>query len=169
MKAVKKIIHTTIFVPIILLAHGTNTHLEIEKKVSKQDIFIVEEQNIYKEINTQYMKNIKPIFEKKCFDCHGSVSNYPWYYNVPGVKQMMDYDIKEAKKHMDMSKDFPFISHETPLNDLTSLKDIAIKGSMPPLRYVLGHWNSSLAEDEKQVLKKWSEESISKLKRVNDE
>lgn len=154
--------------PLILSAHGDKEHTveTIETKIVQQKST---KPLIYKEINDGYINNVKPVFQKKCFDCHGSISNYPWYYKVPAVKQMIDSDITEAKKHLDMSKDFPFISHETPLNDLKSLRDIAIEGGMPPLRYILGHWNSSLTKDEKKSIKKWAEESMKKLKGVGYE
>jgi len=60
--------------------------------------------------------------------------------------------LKRQKKHLDISKDFPFISHETPLKDLKSLRFIGLKGGMPPLRYILGHWKSTLNDDEKKSL-----------------
>jgi len=164
----KLFMYLIVLSPLGLLAHGGEIH-SVEKKVivtqkpNKDQSLLT----VYSSINNKYMKEIKPIFVKKCFDCHGTITKYPWYYKVLGIKQMMDYDMKEAKKHMDMSKDFPFISHETPMKDLKSLKEIGLKGSMPPLRYILGHWDASLSETEKQSLIKWSEESISSLKEVN--
>jgi len=68
-----------------------------------------------------------------------------------------------------MSQDFPFISHETPLKDLKSLREVGLKNTMPPLRYILGHWDSSLSQEEKQRIIKWSEDSISILKGEGNE
>ncbi len=119
--------------------------------------------NKYKKINEQYLKDIKPIFEAKCFNCHSSTTNYPFYYKIPGVRTMIDKDIKEAKSHIDFSKDFPFISHETPLNDLKSLKKIALEGGMPPLRYIVAHWDSKLSDKDKKVILKWTENAIELL------
>lgn len=118
----------------------------------------------YKEINTLYLQNIKPIFEKKCFDCHSDDQRFPWYYKIPGIKQMIVHDIKEAKKHMNMKQDFPFISHETPLKDLESLREIGKKGGMPPLRYIIGHWDSMLTDNERKSIILWTEKSILLLK-----
>lgn len=49
-------------------------------------------------INQEYLKTVKPIFQKSCFDCHGNTTVYPWYYKVPGVKQLIDNDIDEVKQ-----------------------------------------------------------------------
>ena len=67
-----------------------------------------------KEINSLYIKNIRPVFQRKCFDCHSNNTRYPWYSNLPLVKDLINDDITEAKKHMDMSNDFPFQGHGSP-------------------------------------------------------
>ncbi len=71
--------------------------------------------------------------------------------------------MSEAKKHLDMSKGFPFISHETPLKDLKSLREVIEENDMPPFQYVLGHWDSMLTKEEQKKLYQWVEESINKL------
>ena len=151
--------------PLFLMGHGGNNH--------KEQVIVVEttkkviESNISKEnlkiINKAYIEDIKPIFKIKCFDCHGKIETYPWYYKLPGIKQLMDYDMKEAKKHLDMSKDFPFLSHETPLKDLESLKEVIEESDMPPFQYVLGHWDSRLTKEEEKKLYQWVEDSLKKL------
>jgi len=123
---------------------------------SKEEII----QKTYQEINSAYLSDIKPIFEKKCFDCHGTLTKKPWYYDIPVVSYMIQKDMREAKEHMDIRKDFPFVSHESPYNDLKSLKEIGVNGGMPPLQYIIGHWNSKLTDDERKKLVIWSEKSM---------
>ncbi|MFT5835545.1 MAG: hypothetical protein ACI9RG_000438 [Sulfurimonas sp.] len=164
------LILSLLVIPVSVFGHGDNKHIEKTKVVAKTDITKDEElRQTHASINSNYIKNIKPIFEKKCFDCHGSVTTFPWYYKVPGVKQMMDYDIKEAKKHMDMSKDFPFISHDTTLKDLESLNSVSIKNEMPPLRYLLGHWDARLDKSEQEKIGTWTKDSIKQIKEVSYE
>ncbi len=162
-------ISLSLLLPFVLFAHGDKEHTETSTPIQETQTSSASKLSAYKSINTEYLKKIQPIFEKKCFDCHGKVKNFPWYYVVPGVKQMIDYDIKEAKKHIDMSGNFPFISHESPLQDLQSLKEVAIENDMPPFRYLLGHWDAKLTDEEKQLLLEWSDQSILKLKGVRHE
>lgn len=150
--------------PVSMFAHGDEHHDAVKKNVDLNQTI-----RIYAEVNREYIQKVRPIFEKKCFDCHANVTQYPWYYKIPGIKQMMDYDIREAKKHMDMSKNFPFVSHATPLKDLKSIHKTTIEGDMPPLRYVLGHWDSRLNENEKQTIITWSKDSIASLKASRNE
>lgn len=110
-------------------------------------------------INEAYQKDVKGIFLQKCLTCHGASTKMPWYYSIPGVKQLMDSDVKEAKKHMDMSNDFPFVGHGNPLDDLHALDKSISKGNMPPIQYRLIHWNSSLNANEIKAIKTWIENS----------
>ena len=141
-------------------------HEDHDADVVKKRTTVDKNLPIYELINSSYIADVKPIFEKKCFDCHSNATKFPWYYKIPGFKQMIDYDIKKAKKHIDMSKDFPFISHTTPLKDLESLREVVIENDMPPLRYIIAHWDARLSKSERETIVKWSEESISKLREI---
>lgn len=110
-------------------------------------------------INSSYLKNVKLIFKQKCFDCHTNQTHYPWYYPIPGIKYLIDDDIQEAQKHLDMNDDFPFGGHGSPKEDLEGIKKVVEDGEMPPLRYRLLHWGSALTEEEKTVVFKWVEDS----------
>lgn len=118
----------------------------------------------YMKINEEYKSTIKPIFQKSCFDCHSNATTYPWYYKVPGVKQLIDSDIKESKKHLDFSNDFPFISHETPQKDLDAIGKAIKNGSMPPFLYQVMHRDSNLSKSEIKQVEKWIEKSQETLK-----
>jgi len=134
-----------------------NLAKELTRPMSSKEEII---KKTYQTINNAYLSDIKPIFEKKCFDCHGVLKNKPWYYDIPGISYMIQKDIKESKEHMDMRKDFPFVSHESPYNDLKSIKEIGLNGGMPPLQYIIGHWDSKLTDNERKKLLIWSEQSM---------
>jgi hypothetical protein len=118
----------------------------------------------YKLINIDYQKEVKAIFKKSCFDCHSSSTVFPWYYKIPGVKQLIDSDIKEAKKHLDFSFDFPFKSHELPKNDLYSISFAIHKKTMPPIQYRILHSDIALSESEKVIIEAWIQKSVARLK-----
>jgi len=158
---VKSLILTLLIVPITLLGHGNEKH--DETRITLTPVVMSMDENkteVFKEINEAYIKEVKPIFKAKCFDCHGTIESYPWYYKVPGIKQLMDWDMEESKEHLDMRKDFPFVSHESPLEDLKSLKEVIEEDDMPPIQYVLGHWDSYLTKLEKETVYEWVDGSI---------
>jgi len=74
----------------------------------------LKQQEAFLEINREYLRTIKPVFSKQCLDCHSDHGHLPGYYRIPGVKWLIDRDIGEARKTIDMSNDFPFIGKATP-------------------------------------------------------
>lgn len=123
--------------------------------------------HITEQINRAYLANIKHIFVKKCMDCHGNNTKYPWYYIIPIFHSVINYDIKKAKEHIDFSTDFPFISHASLEEDLSSITESIQKNEMPPFRYRLFHPTSALTDAEKQKVTQWTSESLKLLKDFN--
>jgi hypothetical protein len=114
-------------------------------------------QDQIEKINNYYMKTIKPIFQRKCFDCHSSQTLYPWYHRLPGIKNWLDQDVSEGRKHLEMTKDFPFGGHGNPIDDLQAIRETTLKNSMPPTPYRFMHPSSQLSEEEKEEILKWIE------------
>ncbi len=110
-------------------------------------------------IHAAYLRDIKPIFDQKCSDCHGTIRQYPRYYAIPGIKQFIDSDIREAKEHMDFSKDFPFGGHGSPLENLKAIREDTEEGEMPPFLYLLMHRENKLTQEEEARILRWVEDS----------
>jgi hypothetical protein len=125
--------------------HHPSTPLSADTKMSLE------------KLNEQYLKDIKPIFQAKCFDCHSSQSRLPWYQKVPGAKQLIENDIAEAKEHLNMETDFPFKSHAAPIEDLNAIDESISKSDMPPLRYRFLHPQNALSTEEKEKVHRWVE------------
>lgn len=128
-------------------------HVEKEKQIQ------------YARINEMYVAKVKPIFQKKCMDCHGGESKFPWYHHIPGIMQAIDADVRESKEHIDLSGGFPFKSHASPEEDLDACREIAQKGSMPPLGYRLLHWDSKLTDEDKKAILEWVDQAQKELKK----
>ena len=153
-----------VLTPFLVFAHGKEDHADEQKKMPSMHDNQQQMMSMHNNINQEYQKYVKPIFKTKCFDCHGVVDKYPWYIKLPGIKQLMEYDIREAKKHLDMTKDYPFGGHGEPIDDLKSIRKAVADGTMPPLRYRVAHWDSRLNKEEKVVLKNWIDSALKILK-----
>lgn len=139
----------------ISLGHGAKGH---PKDSPNTDVASV------KKIGAAYQKSVAPIFKKSCFDCHSSSTRYPWYHKVPGIRSVIDDDIQEALKHLDLSDGFPFKGHGSPRADLEALSKVFKEGTMPPRRYRWMHPGSEITSEEKQVLDKWISTSCDLLR-----
>jgi len=115
---------------------------------------------VSKTINESYIKNVKSIFQKSCFDCHSNQTQYPWYAKIPGAKQLIASDVAEANSHLDMSEDFPFKGHGSPIEDLEAIRKAVVENSMPPFRYWMLHDGSRLSGEEKKTVLVWVNSSI---------
>lgn len=119
-----------------------------------------------KTINETYLKLVKPIFQKSCFDCHSQNPSLPWYYKIPLAHELMEGDMKEAKEHLDMTRDFPFQGHGSPLEDLKAMRKTIEDQIMPPFRYRIMHSRSGLTDEERRTVLMWIDESEKTL--MND-
>jgi hypothetical protein len=116
------------------------------------------------QINVAYVSRVKPILAKGCGDCHTGQTVYPWYYVLPGIKQLIDHDVEEAKEHLDMSQDFPFEGHGDAVDDLKALRRTIKENSMPPISYRWMHQDVALSEAEKRIVVEWVEESLQTIR-----
>lgn len=123
---------------------------EIEREVYEELL------NVFNKINADYRHTAFPLFKKACFDCHSRYTIYPWYHYIPVVKQIIDRDIATAKLHLDMSNDFPFYGHASPEEDLEAIKSVIENESMPPFRYEILHPEAKLTENERSIIKDWT-------------
>ena len=115
-------------------------------------------------IREDYRRRVEPIFKKSCMDCHSSQTRYPWYHKVPGIRQLLDSDISEARHHLDFSEGYPFKSHATPTEDLDAIAESIQKGAMPPFSYRVMHRDAAMSDDEKNTVLNWVETSKLLLK-----
>lgn len=150
----------------ITYAHqGHHHHEEVPLTHSEEEVRATK----LKIIGDSYRARVKPIFQKSCFDCHSNQAAYPWYYKIPGAKQLIDSDIKESKEHIDLSNDFPFKGHGTPDEDLKAIVDEVEKNDMPPFRYRIMHPSNKLSDQDKKTIINWATEGIAILKEKNHE
>ena len=140
----------------MLNAHEGIRHKEETKKIRNETL---------SRMNQLYKKEIKAIFQKKCFDCHSGQTKFPWYFKLPVVRQWMEKDIKEGLKHLDLSNDFPFGGHGTPIEDLEAIRKTVREKTMPPLRYMLTHRHSSLTDQEEKAILEWIATSLNLILR----
>lgn len=158
-KIFKYILSNLIFLMISKISYAHENHRrEKEKRKDARNQELILEQ-----INSRYLKDVKNIFEKKCANCHGGHTGYPWYYKLPFAKDLIDSDVTEAKKHLDFSQGFPFEGHGTPKEDLEVIAKSVSEGTMPPFRYWVLHWDHRINEAERKVILNWTNESLNVL------
>jgi hypothetical protein len=76
---------------------------------------------------------------------------------------MIDDDIKEGRKHLDMTDGFPFGGHGGPANDLEAIREELEEGEMPLLSYRMMHWGAKPSAAEKDSIYSWIDRGLNSL------
>ena len=147
-------------------AHKAHKHIETTPKPVADEVRV---KLVMEQINAAYKKEIKPIFQRTCYDCHSQNTRYPWYSNIPGVKQLIASDIKEARKHLDLTDDYPFKGHGSPQEDLDAIEEAIKNNEMPPWRYRLMHADARINDEEKSKIFEWIDVSRKKIESNGEE
>jgi len=93
----------------------------------------------------------KAVLVTKCADCHSSETRWPVYARIAPGSWLIERDIVEARKKMDLSQ---WEKLPADRQDVLVAKVIqeAKSGDMPPLQYRLLHWNAKLSKADVQAL-----------------
>jgi cytochrome c len=101
--------------------------------------------------NANMPASAKAVLVAKCADCHSSETRWPVYSWVAPGSWLIERDIVEARKKMDLSR-----WEEMPAEkqDVLMAKIVqeAKSGDMPPLQYVALHWDARLSKDDVAAL-----------------
>lgn len=148
-----------------VLGHGKETHAEKKDAaqaegaggtLSGEQATAMARESLLNEVAKDYEETAGPVLGAKCADCHGEPESLPWYYAIPGVSHLIDADMEEGRKHLDLRGGFPFGGHGTPLEDVRAIAKALEEDSMPPLRYLMMHWDGSLTEAEAKTVLGWT-------------
>ena len=149
---------------VAVMAHEGEKHEETPPPPVEVKVVL---DSIYRLINQSYLQ-VEPILRKDCYNCHSDQTKYPWYYKLPLIKGLIDKDIEEGRKHLDLSNGFPFGGHGEPLEDLAAIREEIEEGEMPPWNYRLMHWGSSIEGSARDSLFTWIDSTMDLLRQVYD-
>ncbi|HEX3373900.1 MAG TPA: heme-binding domain-containing protein [Edaphobacter sp.] len=93
----------------------------------------------------------KAVLVSKCADCHSSETRWPVYSRIAPGSWLMELDIVEARKKMDLSR-----WEQMPVDQqdvlMAKIVEEAKSGDMPPVQYRLLHWDAKLSKTDVQAL-----------------
>lgn len=94
---------------------------------------------------------------QKCKDCHTAHTEYPFYYNLPLIKDLIDQDIKKGRAYFNMDEEIFNKEFDSDISaaSLNRIKAVLEDGSMPPLQYKLMHWDANFSDTEKKIMLTW--------------
>ena len=107
--------------------------------------------------DTNPPENVKLILKENCFDCHSSITRYPWYNNITPVNYWMADHIKHAKGHFNVSK-WNDYSVKKKNHKLEELIEMVEKKEMPFPSYTWMHGDAKLNSDQIESVLDWAKQ-----------
>lgn len=102
------------------------------------------------------LAKVAPILAEKCVVCHSQNPELPFYGKFPVARQLMEYDVRTGVKHVNFVKEF-FPATPGPVSEvmLAKLEYTTERDSMPPIQYLIMHWNHFPRAEEKEAIIEW--------------
>jgi cytochrome c551/c552 len=126
----------------------------VPTKLNKKDLAAV---------GLAYQRDVEPILKQACFDCHSTNTVYPWYHEIPGVRQYLDSHVEHGLHDLDLTNGFPFDPKVPVMRQIRRIGRVVKSGDMPLWDYRLMHPQARLSDDQKKIIVDWAESSYQKL------
>ncbi len=93
-----------------------------------------------------------------CLECHAAGAPVPFYGKLPVIGPVVQADMKQGTNYVDLTAMVEALENSQPVSetDLAKVENTALSGSMPPAKYYMAHWGTSLNGDEKAVIIGWA-------------
>lgn len=101
-------------------------------------------------------QNVQAVLKRACYDCHSNETVWPWYSKVSPVKFVISEHVMDGRKHLNFSEWDKYDAKRQD-NKLEEAWEEIEKGAMPLKGYVPMHKEAKLSEQDKQLIKEWTE------------
>lgn len=132
-----------------------------DKRKSMEEIIV--------EANASF-EEIKPIIQKKCFDCHDTNTRLKFYARIlPRLNPLYKHQV-EGLKAIDFVDTFPLKAQGAPpqLALLKSIRNQVIDRTMPLKSYRLVYRNRRVFNSDEEKILAWTDPLIHKLEEYNE-
>jgi hypothetical protein len=112
-------------------------------------------------VKTEYTRSIEPILQAKCFQCHDSTDERPFFYSLPVVgplvlQKYVNREIAEGRAQFDFSKGLPTDRIGAAMEFILGVREVASSATMPPLDYAMARPSSFLSAEERRAMIHWA-------------
>ena len=111
----------------------------------------------------EYVEQVRPILASKCFACHNSEVEGPWYTSLPAPIDLGRSDIAWGRQRLDLARPVPFHSESSAIGRgayLIALRTALLDDSMPPLGYLVLHPTTFVRKTQRDRIVAWTERAL---------
>lgn len=143
---IKKIVWVSILGSILLIQFIPTGRPEVVDK-NENDLLA----------NNTVPDSVALLLKQACYDCHSNQTFYPWYAYVAPVSWLVVRDVKEGRKHLNLS-DWESLSKKDKAEHLSDINDEVSMGSMPLVIYPIMHPEARLTAKQRQLIVDWTDD-----------
>lgn len=107
--------------------------------------------------HSQVPAEVRAILVEKCADCHSNRPNVPVYGHFAPVSWLMERDIIEARKAMNLSLWDSYSADRQQTLAAKMVQETKLH-EMPPMQYRMIHWNARIGDDDLKIFGRWAHE-----------
>jgi len=102
-------------------------------------------------------EEVKLILKESCYDCHSSITKYPWYNAITPINYWMADHIKNGSKHLNFSKwdDYTVKKKDHKLDEVIEMVE---NNEMPLPSYTWVHGDAKLNDIQKRKILTWAKQ-----------
>jgi cytochrome c len=98
---------------------------------------------------------VRTILAAKCGDCHSSLTHAPFYGRFAPVSWLMERDIVEARKAMNLSLWDTYPADQQQTIEAKILHETR-SDEMPPVQYRMIHWDARIVDADLRIFDQWA-------------
>jgi cytochrome c len=98
---------------------------------------------------------VRAILVEKCADCHSNQTRAPLYGHFAPVSWLMERDIVEARKAMNLSL-WDTYSADRQQTLAAKIVQETKSNEMPPVQYRMIHWNARIGDADLKIFGQWA-------------
>jgi hypothetical protein len=96
------------------------------------------------------------VFRTACYDCHSNETRWPWYGYVAPVSWLVAHDVRDGREELNFSE-WSLLLDEDAEELREEIWEEVEEGEMPLRKYRWMHSDARLSEEQRRVLREWSE------------
>ncbi len=100
---------------------------------------------------------VRAILDRSCADCHSHETRWPWYAYLAPASWLVVYDVHHAREHLNLST-WQRYDAKRQLKKTRAIGEEVEEGEMPLWTYLLAHPDAQLSAEERETLRRFSEE-----------
>jgi cytochrome c len=105
--------------------------------------------------HAQLPPGVRTILVEKCADCHSNQVHAPFYHRFAPVSWLMERDIVEARKAMNLSLWDAYTADQQQALAAKMAQETRSR-QMPPVQYRMIHWNARVADADVRIFSVWA-------------